>query len=150
MPNRLALAAFILLVVVGGGAIGTLTAPGVWYAGLEKPPFNPPNWLFAPVWFVLYVMIGIAGWRVWRAHHDTPAMVVWWVQLALNFLWSPAFFAAQNIDLALAVIAALLLTIVTFIALTWRRDRTAALLFLPYAAWVSFATLLNGAIWWLN
>lgn len=150
MNQRLALVLFIALVFVGGGVIGFYTAPGAWYAGLEKPPFNPPNWVFAPVWSALYVLIGIAGWRVWRLPAGGAAQVAWWVQLALNFLWSPIFFAAQNIELALAVIVALLATIAGFIALAWRVDRPAALLFVPYAAWVSFATLLNAAIWWLN
>lgn len=150
MNRRLALVLFVLLVVAGGSAIGFLTAPGPWYAGLAKPPFNPPNWIFAPVWLLLYVMIGVAGWRVWRLDDSGAALVVWWVQLGLNFLWSPIFFAAQNIGLALAVIAALWLAILVFIALARRLDRPAAWLFVPYLAWVSFATLLNGAIWWLN
>lgn len=150
MNHRLALVLFVALVVAGGSAIGFLTAPGEWYAGLAKPPFNPPNWVFAPVWLILYVMIGIAGWRVWLREDGGAALVVWWVQLGLNFLWSPIFFAAQNIGLALAVIVALWLAIVTFIAVAWRLDRPAAWLFVPYLAWVSFATLLNASIWWLN
>ena len=77
-------------------------------------------------------------------------MAVWFVQLALNFLWSPVFFGAHRPGAALAVVAALLAAILAFIAMRWRRDRVAALLFAPYAAWVAFATLLNGAIWVLN
>jgi tryptophan-rich sensory protein len=150
MDQRLALALFVAVVFVGGAAIGFLTGPGEWYAGLAKPPFNPPNWVFAPVWLILYVMIGVAGWRVWRREDGGAALVVWWVQLGLNFLWSPIFFAAQNIGLALAVIVALWLAIAVFIALAWRLDRPAAWLFAPYLAWVSFATLLNASIWWLN
>jgi benzodiazapine receptor len=150
MNKRLALVLFVALVVVAGGAVGFFTAPGEWYAGLQKPSFNPPNWLFGPVWFVLYVMIGIAGWRVWRGVDTGAAQVVWWVQFGLNLLWAPIFFAAENIDLALAVIVAMWLTIAAFIALTWQKDRVAAWLFVPYLAWVSFATLLNASIWWLN
>lgn len=148
--DRIALVLFIALVVVGGGAIGLLTAPGEWYAALAKPAFNPPNWVFAPVWLTLYAMIGVAGWRVWRREHGGSTLVLWWVQLALNFLWSPIFFAAQNAGLALAVIAAMWLAIAAFIGLAWRLDRPAAWLFVPYLAWVSFATLLNASIWWLN
>lgn len=150
MNRWLALVVFIAIVFVGGGIMGYLSQPGQWYASLEKPPFNPPNWVFGPVWSVLYVMIGIAGWRVWRAEEGGSALIVWCVQLALNFLWSPIFFAAHNIELALAVICALWLTIVAFIAMAWRVDRPAALLFIPYLAWVSFATLLNASISWLN
>lgn len=150
MKRWLSLALFIILVVAGGTAIGTLTVPGEWYAGLAKPAFNPPAWVFAPVWTILYVAIGIAGWRAWRLDPDGPLAVVWWVQLALNFLWSPVFFAARNPDLALAIIVVLLATIVVFIVLAARRDRIAAWLFAPYALWVAFATVLNAAIVWLN
>lgn len=150
MNRTLSLALFLLLVVGGGLAIGFFTAPGEWYAGLAKPPFNPPNWLFGPVWTLLYVLIAIAGWLVWRRQSGSTAMTLWWVQLALNFLWSPVFFAVQSIGGALAVISALLVTILALIALAWREHRTAALLFLPYAAWVAFATVLNASILMLN
>lgn len=150
MSGRAALAPFILLVVGGGLLIGVFTAPGAWYEALAKPSFNPPNWLFGPVWTLLYVMIAIAGWRVWRADRSGMAMKLWWLQLVLNFLWSPSFFALQNITLALLVILALLLTIFAFIATAWETDRLAAWLFVPYAAWVAFASLLNGAIRALN
>jgi tryptophan-rich sensory protein len=95
-------------------------------------------------------MIGVAGWRVWKADGGSTALVVWAVQLALNFLWSPIFFAAQNPGLALVVVVGMWLSIVAFIATAWRVDRIAAWLFVPYLAWVSFATLLNASIWWLN
>jgi tryptophan-rich sensory protein len=137
--------------VVGGGlAIGFLTAPGEWYAGLAKPAFNPPNWVFAPVWTVLYVLIAVAGWRIFeRARRGWP-MKLWWAQLALNFLWSPVFFAAHHIQLAFIVVLLLLAVILAFIAVAWRQDHVAAWLFVAYAAWVSFASVLNGAIWSLN
>jgi len=148
--HRLALVLFLFLVVGGGLAIGYLTAPGGWYAGLAKPSFNPPNWVFAPTWTVLYVLIAVAGWRVWRKEPGDWPMLLWWAQLALNFLWTPVFFAAHRIGLALLVILLLLATILTFIVASWRRDREASWLFVPYALWVSFALLLNGAIWLLN
>lgn len=150
MNRYLSLALFLLLVVGGGLAIGFFTAPGECYAGLAKPPFNPPNWLFGPVWTLLYVLIAIAGWLVWRHQSGSTAMRLWWVQLVLNFLWSPVFFAVQSIGGALLVIVALLATILAFIAAAWGEHRTSALLFLPYAAWVAFATVLNGSIWLLN
>jgi tryptophan-rich sensory protein len=106
--------------------------------------------VFGPVWTALYVMIGVAGWRVWRAAKSSLAMKLWWAQLALNFLWSPAFFAAHQIGLALVIVLTLLAVILAFIAAAWRVDRASALLFIPYAAWVTFASALNGAVFALN
>lgn len=150
MTDRAALAPFILLVVGGGLLIGFFTAPGPWYEALAKPSFNPPNWLFGPVWTVLYVLIAIAGWRIWQRRRDGGAMKLWWLQLVLNFLWSPVFFGLERIGPALVVILALLAAILAFIAASWKLDRPSAWLFVPYAAWVAFASLLNAAIWALN
>lgn len=150
MRPYLVLAAFILVVLGGGVLIGLAMLPGDWYAALAKPPFNPPNWIFAPVWSVLYVLIAIAGWRCWMSAPTGLPMRVWGVQLVLNFLWSPIFFGAHRMGLALGVIVALLVAILVFIRLNWRPDRLAAWLFVPYAAWVAFATLLNGSLLWLN
>jgi tryptophan-rich sensory protein len=148
--HRLALILFIALVVGGGIAIGYVTAPGDWYAHLAKPSFNPPNWVFAPAWTMLYVLIAVAGWRVWRQDAGSVAMKLWWVQLGLNFLWSPVFFAAHKVGLALLIILLLLVAIIGFIAVAWRQERVAAWLLVPYAAWVAFATALNGSILALN
>ncbi|MGE3064911.1 MAG: TspO/MBR family protein [Hyphomicrobiaceae bacterium] len=150
MNRGLSLVGFLVLVVGGGLAIGYLTAPGDWYAGLAKPSFNPPGWLFAPVWTVLYILVAIAGWRTFERDRRGWAMRLWWVQLVLNFAWSPTFFAAHMIGAALAVILLLLAAILAFIVTAWRLDRVAAWLFAPYAAWVAFASLLNGSIWMLN
>jgi len=141
---------FLALVVGGGLAIGFLTAPGEWYAGLAKPSFNPPNWIFGPVWTALYVLIALAGWRTFERDRSGWPMKLWWAQLALNFLWSPTFFAAQRIGLALAIVLLMLAAIVAFIVTSWRRDRVAAMAFVPYAAWVAFASILNAAIFALN
>lgn len=141
---------FVAVVVLSGMVIGLLTAPGAWYAGLLKPPFNPPNWLFGPVWTVLYVMIGVVGWRVWTKTSDGGLRALWLGQMALNFLWSPAFFTAQNPALALVVIAALLASLVAFMLRARSHDPLSIVLFVPYLAWVSFATVLNASIWWLN
>ena len=150
MKHLPALAFFVLLVLGGGLAIGFLTAPGDWYAQLEKPPFNPPNWLFGPVWTIIYVCIAVAGWRIWQAHRSGLAMKLWWLQLGLNFLWSPAFFAAQQIASALVIILTLLVVILAFIATSRKKAPLAAALFAPYAAWVGFASVLNAAIFLLN
>lgn len=150
MRSYLTLAVFLVVVVGGGLAIGFVTLPGEWYASLAKPAFNPPNWVFGPVWTVLYVVIAIAGWRIWE--HDTrgPAMKLWVAQLALNFAWSPVFFGAQMPLQALLIIIALLATTVLFISRTYQSDQLAAGLFVPYALWVAFATLLNASIVLLN
>jgi tryptophan-rich sensory protein len=148
--NRLALVLFLVLVAGGGLLIGWFTAPGEWYAHLQKPAFNPPNWIFAPVWTVLYVLIAIVGWRAWQREAPALPMTLWWVQLALNFLWSPTFFAAHRIGLALVIVLLLLAVILAFIAASWRLDRVAALLFAPYAVWVAFASVLNASILMLN
>ncbi|MBL8590904.1 MAG: tryptophan-rich sensory protein [Methylobacteriaceae bacterium] len=145
------------LVVVAAATIGNLaTMPAIptWYAGLVKPSFNPPNWLFGPVWGLLYAMMAVAFWRVLRkpaaVEGRTAAIAAFLVQMALNALWSVAFFGAKSPSLGLLVIAALWLAIAATIALFRRVDRAAATLLLPYIAWVSFAALLNGAIWRLN
>lgn len=149
--NRLLpLVLFLVLAVGGGMVIGALTAPGAWYAELTKPSFNPPGWVFGPVWTVLYVMIGLAGWLSWQNDPAGLPMKLWWAQMALNFMWSPAFFSAQQIGLALVVILLLLAVILWFIIAAWNRNRRAALLFLPYAAWVAFAALLNATIFAIN
>ena len=150
MSNRIALLAFILLTVGGGLLIGVATAPGDWYAGLQKPPFNPPNWVFGPVWTVLYILIAIAGWRIWRRDPHGAAMKFWIAQFALNFIWSPLFFSAHLPGAAFVVIIALLVVILALIMLTLDRERVSAWLLVPYALWVAFAALLNASIWWLN
>jgi translocator protein len=150
MARYLPLVLFLVAVVGGGSLIGAGTAPGAWYAALDKPFFDPPDWLFGPVWTVLYILIAIAGWRIWTRQRTGGAMTAWWVQLGLNFLWSPVFFTLQMPGLAVLVVLALLASIVVFMRLAWERDRVSAWLFAPYLAWVAFATLLNVSIWWLN
>ncbi|MGE0524579.1 MAG: TspO/MBR family protein [Variibacter sp.] len=144
------LAIFVVLVLGGGWAIGFVARPDAWYAALTKPSFNPPNFVFAPVWTLLYVLIAIAGWRTFLRARRGAAMALWAAALILNFAWSPTFFGAHNLAAALAIILALLAAILGFIGQSWKPDRAAALLFVPYAAWVAFASLLNAAIWHLN
>ena len=146
MRNLLSFLPFLIVVLGGGITIGYLTAAGEWYAGLNKPPFNPPNWIFGPVWSALYVMIAVVGWRLWQR----GAVALWALQLALNFLWSPVFFVAEAPWVALLVILTLLAVIILLIRRSWNVDRPSALLLLPYLAWVGFATVLNGSIAVLN
>lgn len=138
-----------VLAVAAAAIFGAQFMPGDWYRALAKPAWTPPNWLFAPVWTALYVMIAVAGWLAWRASASS-ALVFWSAQLALNALWSYLFFGQKLLGAALADILVLLATILGFIVSAWPRSRTAALLFVPYLAWVSFATALNAAIFILN
>jgi len=144
------LVVFVAVTLGGGLAIGFLARPGDWYARLKKPSFNPPNWIFAPVWSLLYFLIAIAGWRVFGRAPGGAAMVLWWIALALNFLWSPIFFRLHRPDVALVVVLALLVADVSFAAAAWPVDTVAALLFVPYIAWVAFASVLNAAVVRLN
>jgi len=146
----LRLGLFILLVVGVGGLVGISAQPDAWYESLAKPPFNPPNWVFGPVWTTLYVLIGIAGWRTFETDRRSRGMVLWCVQMVLNWCWSPVWFGLHMLWPAFVVILAILATILAFIADRWERDRVAALLFVPYALWVAFASLLNLSVAILN
>lgn len=151
-PRRrwLTLVIFVVVTMGLGALVGATTLPGEWYEGLQKPFFNPPNWVFGPVWTVLYAIIAIAGWRTWvRGYRGLP-MQLWFLQFAVNLMWSPAFFGFQMPGLALLIIIVMGALTFLFIQLTWKPDRLSALLMIPYFAWVSFAGLLNLAIWWLN
>ena len=146
---------FIILCLAVSGIGGAITATSVdtWYQALEKPPFNPPDWVFAPVWTALYILMGIAAWRVWRLRSfeaTGKALAVFAVQLGLNLFWSFLFFGLQRIDLALVEIVILLCAIITNTIMFWRIDRLAGLLLVPYAAWVTYATVLNASLWLLN
>lgn len=141
---------FLVLVVGTGFAIGYINVPGGWYANLNKPWFNPANWIFAPVWAVIYVLIAIAGWRTWNEDSRGVAMRLWFAQMALNFLWPPTFFSLHQPGVALAIILTLLTVIVGFIVKQWENERISSLLFVPYAAWIGFASMLNLAIVSLN
>ena len=150
MRHWKSLLAFIV-VTFAAAALGSLSMPDAWYAALNKPSFNPPNWIFAPVWTVLYVLIAVAAWRIWKqAHGWCVALSLWLLQLILNGLWTPLFFSMHRIDLALIDIVALLLVLIATIVAFFPRDRVAAWMLVPYLAWVSFATLLTASIFHLN
>lgn len=148
--NILSAVVFIAL-VAAAATLGGMAQPGEWYARLQKPAWNPPDWVFGPVWTVLYLCIAAAGWYVWRAtKYITVPLVIWGLQLLLNAAWSWLFFGMHRPDLALVDIVLLLATILAFIASSRRYSRRASGLFVPYALWVGFATALNAAIWQLN
>jgi tryptophan-rich sensory protein len=145
------LAACLAISAIGGWV--TAQTVGTWYRTLEKPAFNPPDWVFAPVWTLLYVLIALAGWRVWRRRGfgGAPrAAAAYAAQLALNLAWSFLFFGGRMIGAALADIVLLLAAIAVTATLFRRIDRVAAWLLAPYGAWVAFAAVLNYALWRLN
>jgi benzodiazapine receptor len=144
---------FLLLTLGVGASASLLTTPELpaWYAALNHPAIAPPNWVFAPVWTMLYILMGIAAWRVWKITTLKSAeMAAFGFQLALNFAWSAIFFGLHRIGAALIEIAALDLAVLATIFLFVRRDRLAGLLLLPYLAWTLFASLLTHAFWRLN
>jgi translocator protein len=151
---KLLIAVFIPLAVGALSGYFTSSAISGWYATLNKPFFNPPNYLFGPVWTVLYIMMGIAYYLVWNSklvsENKSKAYLFYWVQLFLNFMWSICFFYFQNPTLALVVIVLMIITIASTI-FTFRKFSTiAAWLLVPYICWVSFATALNFELWRLN
>lgn len=150
MKKTLTYIIFIAIVIGLGALSGVSNAPGDWYQSLVKPFFQPPPWIFAPVWTTLYVLIAIAGARTWLQSPASGRMQVWFIQMILNFLWSPAFFGAQSPILGLVVIIPMLAAVLAFISLAWKVDRISGWLFIPYLAWVSFATLLNLSIALIN
>lgn len=150
MTNLRLLVLFLIVTLGGGLLVGLTNQPGEWYDTLQKPFFNPPDWVFGPAWTTLYVLIAIAGARIFARARRSVAMVAWWAQLVLNFAWMPTFFTLQRPDLAMVVIALLLVSILVFIATTWRRDRLSALLFVPYLLWTLYASALNYALWQMN
>lgn len=158
MPNRKlgALALFIVVsfVAAGLGSAATTSAITTWYPTIAKPSWNPPNGVFAPVWTTLFLLMSIAAWRAWRAA-ATPAdatktLALYGAQLVLNVLWSVLFFTLHRPGLALIEILLFLALLVTLQMRFARTDRLAAILWSPYVAWVGFASVLNGTIWWLN
>ena len=151
--NLWRLALWIAVCLGGGLLIGHVFRPDEWFRALERPSFAPPDWVFGPVWATLYVLMGIAMWRVDRYHRMrdvTKARKAFIVQLAVNFAWTPVFFGFHAIHLALGLIVVLWWAIAVTFVLFHRIDRPAAWLLVPYWAWVTFATALNGGYSFLN
>jgi benzodiazapine receptor len=141
-----------LVAVAATAFIAGRFRPGAWYEALAKPSWTPPGWLFAPVWFLLYLGIAVAGWLVWRAGGSgaTLPLALWVAQLVLNAAWSWLFFGLHRPGAALVDIVILLVLILAFVVAAYRVSRVAAWLVVPYALWVLFATALNAAIVRLN
>jgi tryptophan-rich sensory protein len=142
-----------LAIVFIAAWVGSRFLPDEWYRSIKKPSWNPPNWLFAPVWTVLYLLMALSAWLVWREYGFRSAalpLALFLVQLALNAIWTWLFFGRHRPNLALAEIAVFWLILVATIISFWGVHRTAAALLVPYLVWTSFATLLNFTIWRLN
>ena len=149
MRKWMSLGVFVLL-AFATGLVGSRFLPGDWYAALTKPSFNPPNSVFAPVWSVRYLLMAVAAWRAWCKRGIDAATGLWLAQLVLNAAWSWLFFGRHLLAVALLDIVALLALIVATTVAFFRRDRAAGWMMVPYIAWVSFATVLNAALWQLN
>ena len=151
MPGATVLSLIVFLALTAAAAAtGIQFRPGEWYETLVKPGWTPPNWLFPPVWTVLYIMIAVAGWRVWLAQGLGRATIIWAIALVLNAVWSYIMFGQHQIALAAIDIVALWLAIVAFIVVASGVDKLAMALFVPYLIWVTYAAALNIAIWRLN
>ena len=146
----------ICFACAGIGSAATTPQLADWFANLKKPTWNPPNWVFAPVWTTLFAMMGVAAWLVWRSSWQTAgrskrlALIWFGIQLALNVGWSVLFFGCRQPGFALIEIVLLWLAIAITASLFARHSKLAAGLMVPYLCWVSFATILNFAIWSLN
>jgi len=152
-------AAFVINIAItlGIGALGawaTLQSVKTWYPTLNKPSFNPPDWLFRPVWTTLYILIGIAAYLVWirrdKIDHFPRTVAIYLIQLILNLGWSFIFFYLREVGFALAEIILLLVFIVINAAMFYKISKWAGLIFIPYFIWVSFATILTYNIFMLN
>lgn len=134
------------------GSVFTLPAIPMWYAGLTKPYLNPPSWVFGPVWTLLYLLMGVSLYFVWKSNSPKKSRAMWMfsAQLVLNAIWSPVFFGYHSVSGALAVIVLLWAAIALTIFIFSEISKIAAYLLAPYILWVSFAVYLNFSIWMLN
>ena len=149
------LGGFLLITFAAAGIGSLFTAQSVssWYQLLEKPSWTPPDWLFGPVWTVLYLSMAVSAWLVWNRRADTTTarlLVLYFIQLALNTTWSILFFGLKQPGWAMVDIVLLWICIGLFVVASWRESRAASILFIPYWAWVSYAATLNGGIWLMN
>jgi translocator protein len=147
-----ALVVLLILCLGVAGIGGLVTAPNIpnWYAGLAKPSWTPPGWIFGPVWSVLYLNMAVAAWLVWRRGDAAVPMTLFGIQLTFNAAWSWLFFGLHSPSAAFIDIVLLWMAIVATTVIFWRRSTLAGILFMPYLIWVSFAAVLNFAIWRLN
>lgn len=154
MPKLIKLLGYIFVCEAAGviGSLFTFSSIQNWYQFLNKPAFSPPNWIFGPVWTVLYALMGIALFRVVekKTKNISNAVKLFWWQLGFNFIWTPVFFGARNLGGAFLIIAILFVLIVMTIKSFAKIDRISAYLLAPYLVWVGFASILNFSVWILN
>jgi tryptophan-rich sensory protein len=155
LRSLLVLAGFLIAAfgVAALGGIATASSVSDWYPTLVKPSWNPPSWLFGPVWTLLYIAMSVVAWRIWRLPAGTDRTLIlraWWVQLALNAAWSWAFFYLRIPAAGLLVIGPLLVVVAWIQPRLARNDRPSAMLWTPYVLWIAFASCLNLALWHLN
>jgi tryptophan-rich sensory protein len=149
LRNALALVGFVVITFCAPlMSIGSM--PGAWYAALMKPAWNPPSWIFGPAWTLLYTLMAVAAWLVWKRVGFSRPLAFYFVQLALNAAWTPIFFGAHQLGWALMEIILLWIMILLTLLSFRRVTPTAGWLFVPYLAWVSFASFLNLTLWRLN
>ncbi len=150
---KIAISIAVCLLIGYAGGFATASSISTWYVSLEKPIFNPPNWIFGPVWTILYILMGISLGIIWKMNPSPErnlAIIVFFLQLALNFAWSFLFFYFKNLLGAFIEIVVLWLCIAFCIAQFYNLKPVAAYLLIPYILWVSFASVLNFSIYWLN
>lgn len=151
---RISLAVIACLVIGGGSGFLTVDSISTWYVDINKPSFNPPNWVFGPVWTTLYTLMGVSAGIIWNQGYSNPqvkkALVVFSVHLVLNGLWSILFFGLKNPELAFVEILILLASMVYYTRMFYQIKPFTAWMQIPYLMWVSFASVLNGSIAWLN
>ena len=151
---KLICSVFVCLLTGFLGSFLTMDSVSTWYAELSKPSFNPPDWAFGVVWPILYIMMGVAAFLIWRKGTGSKqvkiALGLFLVQLVLNGMWTPIFFGLHMMGLALAEIILLWMAVLATIVGFWRLSKTAACLLIPYILWVSFAITLNASHWYLN
>ncbi len=145
----LALVGFIV-VTFCAPLLGLFGKPGAWYAALDKPSWNPPAWIFGPVWSLLYLMMAVAAWIVWKRAGWHRALGLYLIQLALNAAWTPIFFGAHQLGWALMEISVMWFAILLTLCSFFRLSRPAAWLLVPYLAWTTFAAFLNFTLWRMN
>jgi tryptophan-rich sensory protein len=152
MNSYIKLAFWIIGYLAVSFTIGQMTQGGMqdWYQNLEKPSFNPPNYIFPIVWTILYIMTATAGWNLWRVNADKSLKIIFVVYTLMNWAWTPIFFGAHQIMLGFIWIIALSLVNLAFIIKAWQPARLSAILVIPLLAWTSFASLLSYQIWALN
>ena len=148
--NALALGGFLVVTFCAPALSAFIGMPGPWYAALNKPTWNPPPWLFGPAWTLLYTLMAVAAWMVWKRVGFAKPLKLYFVQLALNAAWTPIFFGAHEMGGALVEILALWIAILMTLRAFWAVSRPAGMLLVPYLAWVSFASVLNFTLWRLN